>query len=141
MERATRQRAAIHAAIATAGRPLSPQEVLEAARADIPSLGVATVYRNLRALMEDGTIEPVTLPGSSARYEMAGQDHHHHFLCRVCHRVFDIHACPGGFAHLAPPGFTVDGHDITLYGQCSDCQPPPPAKKAPAPARRGLTRG
>ncbi|HEX7636814.1 MAG TPA: transcriptional repressor, partial [Burkholderiaceae bacterium] len=44
MERSTRQNAAIRQAIAAAGRPLSPAEVLEAARREVAALGLATVY-------------------------------------------------------------------------------------------------
>ena len=51
MERSTRQRTAIRAAIDAAGRPLSPQEVLEAAQAEVPALGLATIYRNLKQLI------------------------------------------------------------------------------------------
>jgi Fur family transcriptional regulator, ferric uptake regulator len=32
-----------------------------------------------------------------------------------------VHACPGDLAHMAPAGFRVEAHDITLYGQCADC--------------------
>jgi Fur family ferric uptake transcriptional regulator len=35
--------------------------------------------------------------------------------------VFDVHACPGDLSRLAPQGFTVDNHDLTLYGSCKDC--------------------
>ena len=139
MERSTRQRTAIQAAIAAARRPLSPQEVLEAARADVPALGMATVYRSLRTLVEEGMVEAVTLPGEGPRYEMTGQGHHHHFQCNTCRRVFDIHACPGSLGHLAPHGFSVESHDITLYGRCGDCQPkaskrPPASRKSPGKA-------
>jgi Fur family ferric uptake transcriptional regulator len=123
MERSTRQRAAIRGAIEAAGRPLSPQEVLEAAQREVPALGMATVYRNLKLLLEDGSVQMVELPGDSARYEAAGHGHHHHFRCEACHRVFDIHDCPGDLAKLVPKGFSVRHHDITLYGLCSDCQP------------------
>lgn len=122
MKRATRQRSAIRAAIAAAGRPLSPLEVLEGARADVPALGLATVYRNLRLLLDDGEIQGVNLPGDNIRYELTGHDHHHHFQCLACQRVFDIHACPGDLQRLAPPGFVVEGHDLTLYGHCADCR-------------------
>ncbi len=133
MERSTRQRTAIRAAISAARRPLSPQEVLEAARTEVPALGIATVYRNLRTLVEQGEILAVTLPGDSPRYELSGHSHHHHFQCTNCHRVFDIERCPGDLSRLAPRGFTVEGHDITLYGRCGDCGRP----QAGARARRG----
>lgn len=123
MERFTRQRTAIHAAIASAERPLLPQEVLETARAAVDGLGMATVYRNLKALLDDGSIQAVQLPGESPRYEAAGQSHHHHFQCTQCTRVFDVHACPGDLQALAPKGFTVEGHELTLYGRCADCAP------------------
>ena len=40
MERSTRQRTAIRAAIDSAQRPLSPQEVLAASQADVAGLGL-----------------------------------------------------------------------------------------------------
>lgn len=123
MERATRQNTAIRAAIAAAGRPLSPTEVLDEARRHVAALGLATVYRNLKALLDAGAIQVVTLPGEVPRYELAQHGHHHHFRCDVCQRVFDVHRCPGDLAGLAPPGFSVARHEITLYGRCSDCQP------------------
>jgi len=134
MERATRQNTAIREALAAAGRPLSPAEVLDEARRHVAALGLATVYRNLKALVDAGEIQVVTLPGEAPRYEPAQREHHHHFRCDVCQRVFDVHQCPGDLASLAPPGFSVARHEITLYGRCSDCQPKRPgrAKKTPA---------
>jgi Fur family ferric uptake transcriptional regulator len=123
MERNTRQRTAIREVIAQAGRPLLPQEVLEAAQAITPGLSIATVYRNLRTLVDEGELRSVVLPGENARYELAGGGHHHHFQCLTCQRVFEVDACPGNLASLAPPGFSVEDHDLTLYGQCSDCGP------------------
>ena len=127
MERSTRQRAAIRAAIEQAQRPLSPPEVLAASQADVPALGMATVYRNLKLLLEAGEITAVNLPGDSARYEPSHQAHHHHFQCTACERVFDVHQCPGDLARLAPQGFVVEHHELTLYGRCAEC-PVPKAK-------------
>jgi Fur family transcriptional regulator, ferric uptake regulator len=98
-----------------------PPEVLEAAQALAPGLSLATVYRNLNALVEEGALSPVSLPGESVRFELAAQGHHHHFKCERCQRVFDVHACPGDLSHLLPSGFQVRHHDLTLYGQCADC--------------------
>jgi Fur family ferric uptake transcriptional regulator len=135
MERSTRQRSAIRSVIESAGRPLSPQEVLEHAQSEVPALGMATVYRNLKTLVDEGAITVVTLPGESPRYEPAEHPHHHHFQCTQCRRVFDVHACPGDIGKLAPPGFTVEHHELTLYGLCDECAPPrKPAK--PAAGRR-----
>jgi Fur family ferric uptake transcriptional regulator len=143
MERSTRQRSAIREAITAAGRPLSPQEVLQAAQQQVPALSLATVYRNLKLLQDAGEIQAVSLPGDSPRYEAGHGEHahhHHHFQCTACSRVFDVHACPGNLAALAPQGFTVEHHELTLYGRCADCAAPPPVTparpKAATPRKR-----
>ena len=121
MERSTRQRSAIRQVIDEARRPLSPPEVLELAQQQVAAMGMATVYRNLKLLVDEGAVQMVTLPGDSPRYESAGHAHHHHFQCEACGRVFDVHACPGDLSGMAPAGFQVSHHELTLYGQCADC--------------------
>lgn len=125
MERSTRQRSAIRQVLLTAGRPLLPAEILEASQKEVAAMGVATVYRNLKLLLESGEICVVELPGEAPRYESSHHGHHHHFQCRHCGRVFDVHHCPGDFKRLAPAGFQVDGHALTLYGRCADCSAGP----------------
>lgn len=122
MERNTRQRAAIAAALERAGRPLSPAELLDEAREDVESLSLQTVYRALKGLTDEGRIRAVEIPGQAARYEVAGLAHHHHFKCDCCGRVFDIPGpCPREIVQNLPKGFTVRDHDVTLFGHCADC--------------------
>lgn len=121
MERATRQRAAIAEALRQAKRPVSPGELLEVARRNVPSLGPATVYRTLRAMVEEGTAVAVPLPGEAPRYELAHLGHHHHFRCRACDRVFEVEGCPGDLTGLAPAGFRVEAHEVVLIGRCATC--------------------
>lgn len=121
-ERSTRQRHAILAALRAAQRPLLPAEILDLAQSDTPGIGIATIYRNLKSFQEEGAVQMVHLPGENARYELCGKPHHHHFLCRECTRVFDVPGCPGPLDGLAPDGFAVDGHELTLYGQCAECR-------------------
>jgi Fur family ferric uptake transcriptional regulator len=132
MERNTRQRTAIREAISHAARPLLPHEVLEAAQVDVPGISIATVYRNLRVMVEEGELKTVMLPNETARFELEGAGHHHHFQCLQCQRVFEVDACPGDFAALAPAGFTVEDHELTLYGRCGDCAPKGEAKSRKA---------
>lgn len=136
MERNTRQRSAIAEAVHDAGRPLLPQEILERARRDAPTLSLATVYRNLKQLVDDGTLRPVHLPGEAARYELAGGAHHHHFQCRHCERVYDIPGCSAHLDAMLPRGFTIEDHEITLYGRCAACQRPGRSDR-PGRAARG----
>lgn len=121
MERNTRQRGAIRRAFQRAGRPLSPAEVLADARREVGGLGIATVYRNIRALVDQRWLVTVDLPGEASRYELAGLPHHHHFRCRHCHRVFDVACHLTGLAAGLPPGYAVHQHDLILDGTCSGC--------------------
>ena len=121
MERKTRQRDAIRQVFDDIPRPLGPFEVLDAGRKHVKGLGIATVYRTINSLVEAGWLVPVELPGESPRYERSGAEHHHHFRCRECTRVFEIDGCPGDFAALAPKGFQLEAHEIVLYGRCAQC--------------------
>lgn len=122
MERTTRQRLAIRRALERLARPLSPQELLDEARQEVPAIGLATVYRAVRALVADGVVLAVELPGEPARYELAGSAHHHHFRCRSCDRVFEVAGCPPGLAALVPAGFELERHELVLYGRCGECR-------------------
>lgn len=121
MERDTRQRRAIRHVIEESGRPLSPHEVLKVAQVHAPSLGLATVYRTLKSLVEEGWLMPVELPGESPRYEPSSKAHHHHFHCRTCDQVYEIDGCPQNAQPLTPAGFLLEGHYMVLYGLCSTC--------------------
>jgi Fur family ferric uptake transcriptional regulator len=121
MIRNTRQRAVIREVLERADRPLSTTEILEDARSGVKGIGIATVYRTVKSLTEEGWLVPVELPGESPRYELAGKDHHHHFHCKNCGRVFELEGCIDNLRRLAPRGFRVTGHELVLYGNCQSC--------------------
>lgn len=99
---------------------MTPAEIWQVARSLSPGLGIATVYRALRILMDQGLVEMVEIPGAPPHYERKHPHHHHHFLCEDCQKVFEVEACASGIEQLAPPGFQVKRHSLTLYGTCSD---------------------
>ena len=115
---------------------MTPAEIWTTARSLSPGLGIATVYRALRILMDMGAVEVVEIPGAPPHYERKHPQHHHHFLCEHCQRVFEVEACTSGIDQLAPAGFTVKRHSLTLYGVCNDpaCvnRPAQPAQPAVA---------
>ena len=126
MQRNTKQRTAILKALQQHDQPLSVAELLEFASRDIPRLGIATVYRTLKSLQEDGSITQVSIHGNAPYYELSGKHHHHHFQCEVCHSVKDIDAClideKKFTSLLKKSGLKVNHHEITLFGSCEHCR-------------------
>lgn len=121
MQRSTAQRRAIRVVFERTDRPLSTEEVLAAAHEFHRGLGIATVYRTLKALVDEGWLKTVLLPGMPPRYERANRPPHHHFYCRACGRAFEVPCSQILLDAIMPGGFTLERHDLVLYGQCREC--------------------
>ncbi|WP_432797317.1 Fur family transcriptional regulator [Poriferisphaera sp. WC338] len=121
-KRNTVQRKTVERVIDAAEGPLTVQEIHDAA-SSLCEVGIATVYRIVKTLHEDEQISCVVLPDGQNRYENAHLGHHHHFRCKQCGRVFDLHLCPVSLPEgtTLPGGFVVDGHELTLFGLCPEC--------------------
>ena len=57
--RATIQRDAIRKALTNSPRPLNVDEILEAGQVNVPNLGIATVYRNIKKMLAEGEIRAI----------------------------------------------------------------------------------
>ena len=117
----TQKQSSILRVLSDLGGPVTPQELLSEASKELPGLGLATVYRALKTLVETGKARKIELAGAPPHYEMRGDSHHHFFVCEVCQKVFDLEGCPGGFKKMLPPGFQMSSHEIVIYGICSEC--------------------
>jgi len=121
MARDTRQRRALRTVFEQADRPLSIDEVWAGVRALEPRIALATIYRNVRGLVQEGELSQVHFPGRASRYELEGKAHHHHFECRICNRAFELTGCGDEVRFKVPRGFKVQGHEIIVYGRCPSC--------------------
>jgi len=117
----TQQKLILGAVFERAKRPLTPAEICEEARKEIPTLGIATVYRAIKQFISEGQVRSIEIPGAAPHYESAARHHHHFFLCQQCKRLFDLIGCVRGVKSLAPKGFRVKQHEIVLYGECAAC--------------------
>ena len=121
MLRNTRQRRAIREALEGASASLGAQELQHMSARAVPGIGIATVYRAIKSLLDAGEIIAITVPGQHVRYKIPGRHHHHHFHCRQCSRNYAVNACLGNPESLAPKGFRADDHELILYGLCDRC--------------------
>lgn len=121
MIRKTSQREAIQEVFIQQDRPLTVEDVLVCGRELVTSLNQATVYRNLKALVETGWLQQFNHPALGTLYELSGKEHHHHFHCHQCNHLFCVAGCSITH-HDHPEGFIVEDHELFLSGVCPTCK-------------------
>jgi Fur family peroxide stress response transcriptional regulator len=71
-----------------AGHPTAV-EIFEAVNRVDPRSSRATIYNNLRDLVQAGLVREVAVEGRAARFDVKGM-RHHHFICDRCGNVEDL---------------------------------------------------
>ena len=121
MIRNTRQRKAILEVIRREKRPLTVVEAHQLALASAPRIGLRTVYRNIRELVDEGKLVCVAYPGQPPRYESVGdRTARPHLICTVCNKLFEVEVPVPDPAAEKVPGFVVEGVEKIYYGHCAD---------------------
>src|SRR5580698_1223505 len=87
--RRTPQRYAVMAFLMEQNRHPTAVEIFEAVNRVDPRSSKATVYNNLRDLVQAGLVREVAVEGRAARFDVKGT-RHHHFICDRCGNVEDI---------------------------------------------------
>ena len=122
MVRKTKQREALMKVIREADRPLSPVEIHQLALAHYPKLGIRTVYRHIRDLVENYQIAGIDYPGQPMRYEVVDErGSRPHLICRKCQRVFDLPVEEPELVYPKLDDFSIEGHEVVYFGRCREC--------------------
>ncbi len=74
----------------------------------------STIFRNVKQLLEEGSVKQVLIDGKSTAYECT-EDAHDHFICNTCNTVSKIHLNTKELK-----GMSVS--DITIRGVCNACK-------------------
>jgi Fur family peroxide stress response transcriptional regulator len=104
------------------GHP-SPEAVYELVREQIPTISLATVYKNLHTFAEHGLVREVSLHHGSSRIE-TNVEPHHHLVCEVCKQLVDLEEEdfePIRLRKRAPNGFRVHRYSVEVQGICKNC--------------------
>ena len=123
--RITPQREIIIETIAHAERHMSAEEVFAEMKKRTQASNIATVYRTLDMLWEEGLACRNDLGEGRIVYAAMQHGPHVHLVCRCCNQVID--ADPG---MLDPLGeemrtqyhFEADLQHLSVFGVCADCQ-------------------
>lgn len=100
---------------------LTADEVFENARRELPELARATVYNALGELVNAGLLRIVEGRGA-ALYDPNPDPTHHHFRCRNCKRLYDVHVEGLEGIKVFDRGFEADRTTITFEGLCPNCR-------------------
>ena len=113
----------IRAVVTESERPLTIDEIHAQACQRHAGLGLATVYRAVQRLTEEGAVQSLSFPGEDhVYYEPHRRKEHDHFLCLQCDRAFCISGIPVMWERMVPRGFQYQDHQVTLTGLCKDCK-------------------
>ncbi len=98
---------------------LDVDELFRRAQAHFPSISLATIYKNLHTLSENGILREVPLPGKRSVYELHHAEHVH-FFCTECNKVCDVEADMSDIADMLRErtGYQFDTMRVTLGGPC-----------------------
>lgn len=118
--RATRQKEAILRAAKSSGDHPTAEAIHAAVRREIPNVSLGTVYRNLQRLVAEGRLLLAPVGDRSARFDPMTEPHDH-FVCEVCHRIYDRPAGAVDLRGLESEGFEVRSHALAIYGVCPAC--------------------
>jgi Fur family peroxide stress response transcriptional regulator len=108
---------------ASEGHP-TPAKLFEQLRKQFPTLSLATIYKTLNFLKEEGEVLEIDLHGDS-RYDGFKPYPHPHLICTRCDRIMDgddLAALQDIDQQIREKyGFQVTRKQQVFYGICPDC--------------------
>jgi len=120
--KATPQRLEIINAIYEYGH-ISIDKLYEEVKNKFSSISLATIYKNINAMIENLLLEEVKLPNEKSVYEII-KDKHSHLLCTKCNNIVDVDIALNTISKEISEklNFTVQQSDLVLSGICKDCK-------------------
>ncbi|TLP94076.1 transcriptional repressor [Nesterenkonia salmonea] len=123
--RSTRQKRAVWAVLSELEDFVSAQDLHRILSDRGEKVSLATVYRVLQTHQEEGLLDVLRPDDGEAIFRLcAGQEHHHHLVCRNCGLAVEFEApdMETWVSKLAAEnGFTEVRHTLEVYGLCQNC--------------------
>jgi Fur family ferric uptake transcriptional regulator len=100
-------------------------ELYTMVRLRLPRISLATVYRNLEWLAENGIVQKIEVGGRQKRFDGTTSEHYH-IRCLNCGKVDDVSMSPVESLENQleqSTGYKILGHRIEFKGLCPSCKP------------------
>ncbi|WP_336857162.1 Fur family transcriptional regulator [Sinomonas albida] len=124
-QRVTKQKVAVSEALDDLADFVSTQELHRILQDRGASVSLATTYRIVQAMAEDGLLDVLRADDGEARYRRCeAHGHHHHLVCRRCGKAVEIEApAVEAWANRIANdhGYTQVEHTVEIFGLCPEC--------------------
>lgn len=123
--RRTRQRELIWQALQKQRRFASSQQIHAWLHKRGHQIGLATVYRSLKAWHESGRLDAIRGLDNQMLFRIcAGSDHHHHLVCTECGDALEVASkeLENSIKRIARnKRFRLASHEVEIFGRCERC--------------------
>ena len=100
---------------------LTADAVFVKARVVLPSIALATVYRNLAQLSESGHIRRIVIPDAPDRFDKSLHPHEH-LTCVVCGRLSDVPLSDLRDYLTSQTGIEIIDYELSMKHICQQCK-------------------
>jgi len=121
--RMTRQRQVVLEELRKVTSHPTADQLHQMVRHRLPGISIATVYRNLELLADEGQVLKLDVSGTQRRFDGTPQPHYH-IRCSSCGRVDDVHMESVASIEeraAAACGYRVMSHTVEFTGICPEC--------------------
>ena len=118
----TPQRLGILILIESAGH-LDVEKLYELIKKQFSSISLATLYKNIHAMMQTNLLSEIKVPHHKSKYEIA-KEPHIHLLCQKCNEFIDVDVNIDTLVDEASmkSHYQLMDSSIVLCGICEKCQ-------------------
>lgn len=123
--RITESRKAVIAYLVETHTHPSAEQIFQDLKVNNPSMSLATVYNNLKVLIEEGFVTEIKLNNDNTSYFDFMGHQHLHVVCEKCGKItdfmdVDIPLIKNEAAEQT--GYVITKAQLTTYGICLTCQ-------------------
>ncbi|MBO4235551.1 MAG: transcriptional repressor [Firmicutes bacterium] len=124
----SRQRNIISEIVKSSYEHPTAEEIYALAVKELPTIGIATVYRNLNQLEEMGELRRIPITEGSDRFD-GHMEEHYHMVCKTCGRLTDLRTDDASISAIKESvcnAFKIKASDVELApilieGICGQC--------------------
>lgn len=117
--RNTLQRKLIRAELCSRRDHPTAEQIFKKVKRKSSSISLATIYRNLHILEEEGLIKSLSVKGEM-HYDGAIEKHMH-LVCRYCEKIQDLPLPKWPALKKLLRGFKISDSEIRIGGVCAAC--------------------